>query len=554
MLRAFPGLLLLSPLALSLAAPQGPAPAHGRHTVYWDTLDATGRLVGGRVELELEALDPALPALPAPVQTLTPDSLVAMGDRVDLVFVGDGYQAGELGTYAAQVDSMVAAFFQREPFKRYANYFAVHRVDVVSVDSGVSNDPTPGITRNTALGMRFWCNGIERLLCVNVSSAYAYANNAPGVDLVAAVANSTTYGGAGYPSQNLGTASAGNSASLEVLLHEFGHALGNLADEYDYGGPQTYTGGEPGSANISTLSAAQMGAAGTKWAAWLGSNIPGFDGLISTFEGAGYSQFGLFRPTNNSLMRNLGRPFNLPGVEQLLFEIYRLVDPIDSASDTAPAYDGTETLFVNPMQPVGHALEVQWFLNSVPIPGANGTTLDLSSLGLAGCDSTVSVRVRDPISWVRDEAQRDALMTQTLHYQVVGAPAVTSTCTTSPNSAGPGAWLEASGTTSLLAGDLVLSVFACPPNRPGIFFFGTNPVQIPFGNGVRCVGGATLRLPPRFTDLFGDAEQPFGPANHPPGSALAPGDLRYFQFWYRDPAAGGAGYNLSDALAVRFCP
>jgi hypothetical protein len=27
-----------------------------------------------------------------------------------------------------------------------------------------------------------------------------------------------------------------------------------------------------------------------------------------------------------------------------------------------------------------------------------------------------------------------------------------------------------------------------------------------------------------------------------------------FQFWYRDPAAGGAYFNLSDGLEITFCP
>ena len=27
-----------------------------------------------------------------------------------------------------------------------------------------------------------------------------------------------------------------------------------------------------------------------------------------------------------------------------------------------------------------------------------------------------------------------------------------------------------------------------------------------------------------------------------------------FQFWFRDPPAGGANFNLSDALSIQFCP
>jgi hypothetical protein len=33
---------------------------------------------------------------------------------------------------------------------------------------------------------------------------------------------------------------------------------------------------------------------------------------------------------------------------------------------------------------------------------------------------------------------------------------------------------------------------------------------------------------------------------------IAPGSTRYFQFWFRDWPAGGAGTNLSDGLRLTF--
>ena len=38
-----------------------------------------------------------------------------------------------------------------------------------------------------------------------------------------------------------------------------------------------------------------------------------------------------------------------------------------------------------------------------------------------------------------------------------------------------------------------------------------------------------------------------------PGQISA-GSTWNFQFWYRDPAGGGAGFNLSDGLQLTFCP
>lgn len=545
-------------LALSPATPQ-PRPQDSRpELVFWDTLDEAGNLTGGRVELLTPAPGSIQSVSPAAWRTL--DATKAAGNpanRIDLVFVGDGYTQGELGQYASQVSSIANTFFNKVPYSTYQDYFLVHQVDVVSNESGVDNDPSQGVSKDTALDMGFWCSGIERLLCVGVGKAYSFANNAPDVDLVCAIANSNKYGGAGYPSSDLATAAAGNGSSLEIVRHEFGHALGNLADEYTYGGPATYGGAEPFEVNVSKLTSGAMAAAGTKWAGWLGTNLPAYDGLVGTFEGGKYSQFGIYRPTNNSLMRNLGRPFNLPCIEKLIVEIYKIVEPIDASSDPSAVYTGSETLFVTPMQPVGSSLEVQWFLNGVPLPGETGMTLDLASLALGGgCAATVSVRVRDGTSLVVDEDLRDRHLTQSLDFAVVpggGAP-VANYCVTSPNSVGAGASFTALGSSSLSADDLFFVVSSAPASVPGLFFQGLAQTQTPLGNGTLCVAPPTWRLPLTGTDGFGFVSVQFDATNQNGAPAIQPGDTRYFQYWYRDPAGGGSNFNLSDGLSVQFCP
>ena len=319
---ALPAVIALSAVAPTLALPSAPqATTQGAaakyatrpQLIYWDTIDSQGNLTGGRVMLDVPDRDAVYPRIPAAVETfaqqlLPPDP----NKRLDMVFVGDGYQTAQLGAYTSQVSNIVATFFAIEPYLTYREYFSVHRVDVVSADPGVDNDPVQGITRNTALNMGYWCSGIERLLCVDVGLAYSYAANAPQANLVAAIANSTKYGGAGYATNDLATGAGSNTESIGIMQHEFGHALGNLADEYDYGGPATWTGGEVSMVNASIYPSAQMNTLQTKWHRWLGVNLPAFDGLVSTYQGANYSLNGIYRPTNNSMMRSLGRPFNLP--------------------------------------------------------------------------------------------------------------------------------------------------------------------------------------------------------------------------------------------------
>ena len=328
-------------------------------------------------------------------------------NRVDLVFVGDGYQAGEMATFASHCQNGLDDLFAITPFADYRNFFNAHRVEVISTDSGVDHDPTQGIFRDTAMNMGFWCNGTERALCVSTFLAAQYADNAPDVDQVFAVANSTKYGGVGYPSNDLCTYSGGNSQAPQVAIHELGHALGDLADEYTYGGPQTWAGGEPSTANSSIFNASQMSSMQTKWWDWLGTADEG--GVCGTFEGGNYSEFGIYRPSNNSMMRALGRPFNNVSIEELIIEIYRLVDPIDSATPPG-AYNGANTLEIQTVHPVGHALTIQWYSDGLPVPGANGNTFSPGSFPLGAGQHEISVTVVDNTAMVRDEAARSVFM------------------------------------------------------------------------------------------------------------------------------------------------
>jgi hypothetical protein len=384
--------------------------------LYYDGLDEHGNLVGGVLEVPLPVLQHGNLRNRGTFETIWGTG--PSSNRIDIAMVGDGYTAGELGLYTSQAQAVTNALFAQEPFLSYGALFLVHRIDVVSNESGVDNDPTEGIDRDTAMDMAFWCNGIERLLCINVSKAVGFAGAAPGHEQILALANSTKYGGAGYSSSDLGTVSGGNSAAFEVAIHELGHSFGDLADEYDYGGGTNYPYGEPSEPNISTLTASQMAAADTKWANWLGFNDPQWDGLVDTYEGAAYYTNGIYRPTWNSKMRALNRPFNPPSVEAFILEMYAIVDPLDDWTPTGPILDGSETVLAQPVQPGGHELTITWFLDGVTIVGQTEPTIDLSTLAIPSGPHTLAVIVQDETLWVRDEAARAALMTRSLSWNM----------------------------------------------------------------------------------------------------------------------------------------
>jgi hypothetical protein len=93
------------------------------------------------------------------------------------------------------------------------------------------------------------------------------------------------------------------------------------------------------------------------------------------------------------------------------------------------------------------------------------------------------------------------------------------------------------------------------PASFGMFTFGSQPYNVPFGNGYLCVAPfapGIYRMPvqaltqPTLVLAMEDAGASF--------DLIQPGSSWYFQFWYRDPPAGGSNFNLSNGLHVVFAP
>lgn len=131
-----------------------------------------------------------------------------------------------------------------------------------------------------------------------------------------------------------------------------------------------------------------------------------------------------------------------------------------------------------------------------------------------------------------------------------GDPGIGSTyCVTSPNSAGAGATIRAEGSTTAADNDFSLIAESVPAGQFGLFFFGPDQVQVPLGNGSRCVGGALVRMEPSVNaDGFGVARLDVDLSAVPAAGAIVSGANLNFQFWFRDSV--GAGSNLSDAVNI----
>jgi len=121
-----------------------------------------------------------------------------------------------------------------------------------------------------------------------------------------------------------------------------------------------------------------------------------------------------------------------------------------------------------------------------------------------------------------------------------------------------GAVLFATGTQSLGAADLVLTAEGTVPSEPGLFFQGDNAVNggtgIVFGDGLRCAGGAVVRLGVRFSDGSGHCDSSGIDIGLKGG--IVPGDTLRYQYWYRDPVGTPCGnqFNLTNGIGVTWEP
>jgi len=243
-------------------------------------------------------------------------TLQGRGDGIgaDLVIIGDGFTQSEMGQFKDAVNDYVDFMFAYEPeFKNHQKAWNIHRVDLVSQQSGADNSSGNNQV-NTALDGYFNCGDIDRLLCVSSAKTFAAVNQAfPQWDNILVIVNSSKYGGAGY-SSGIGTVSL-SGAAKDVGLHEMAHSFAGLADEYTYGGSRAPTR-EPSAAN-STIN---NNLDSLKWKHWLGTGSG--NGTIGLFEGGQYVSNGVWRPTQNSIMRSLGNAFHAVNKEAWTLAVY----------------------------------------------------------------------------------------------------------------------------------------------------------------------------------------------------------------------------------------
>lgn len=296
-------------------------------------------------------------------QTFDVEAIKLSGDnnkRINIVILSDGYQATEFDKFITDATSFSNAMFTQEPFKEYTNYFNVYAIKVPSNESGadhpanatdVTEPVFPAATKDTYFNTSFDTAGFHRLL-YTYSSSLIYnvlANSFPEYDQPIILVNSSEYGGAGGP---YAVSSTGASAN-EIAIHELGHSLFDLRDEYYPGDGRLFEAINATQETSPTL---------VKWKNWMG-----LDGVDIYPYGTSGEAATWNRPHQNCKMRYLGVPFCSVCKEGIVEKIHSLVSPIDSYLPVSNSVNATTyplDFQLNLIKPIPNTLKTEWTLNS----------------------------------------------------------------------------------------------------------------------------------------------------------------------------------------------
>ncbi len=228
-------------------------------------------------------------------------------NSVDLTFIAEGYTIDEMDKFKQDVKRMGGYILSQEPFKKLKHKFNVWAICSPSDDSGTDN-PRKEQWSQTAVNSSFNTFYIDRYLeTYDVISIRDIAACAP-YDHICVLVNSEKYGGGGiYNHFSIGTSD--HPLADKVMLHELGHGLIGLADEY-YTSDVAYQNFfdlkvEPWQPNITTMVNFDK-----KWKHLVDKDTPiptpdtnEYKQVTGVFEGGGYVAKGVYRPAVNCRMK-----------------------------------------------------------------------------------------------------------------------------------------------------------------------------------------------------------------------------------------------------------
>ncbi|MCM1109693.1 MAG: IgA Peptidase M64 [Clostridium sp.] len=220
---------------------------------------------------------------------------------VNIAILAEGYRADQMDLFLADAREATDALFSHEPFSLLAPRFNVVAVMTPSDSAGVSN-PAERRWIPTAFRSHFDTFYSDRYLTTpRLHDLHRALAGIPAEHIII-LANTETYGGGGIYNNYTLTA-ARHDLFRPVVVHEFGHSFGGLADEYFYEGDVMEdtcpTDIEPWEPNVTTL----VNFSGK----WENLTDPA-TGQPPLVEGGAYSSRGVWRAAEDCRMKTNTAP------------------------------------------------------------------------------------------------------------------------------------------------------------------------------------------------------------------------------------------------------
>ena len=173
-------------------------------------------------------VEPSGTKAPAPLLAIQKSGDPA--EKVDFLILGDGYTKGEAAKFEKDARRLTEILFAASPFKEHRKDFNVWGLCPPAEESGISR-PSTGVHRRSPIGATYDAFGSERYVLTFDNKSFREAAEFAPYELVEILVNGKTYGGGGI--FNLySTVAADSLWAPYVFVHEFGHHITGLADEY----------------------------------------------------------------------------------------------------------------------------------------------------------------------------------------------------------------------------------------------------------------------------------------------------------------------------------
>jgi len=257
-------------------------------------------------------------------QTMTLHQGGAAEQCLDILFIPDGYAKADKKKLKKDMQTFAGYLLNCSPFAENKDRLNIRAIEGYSEESGIT-DPNANVFKNTLINSSYNAIGVDRyLMCLNVWKMNEIADDAP-YDAILIIANSPKYGGGGIYNF-YATVNSDGKYSDYVTVHELGHSIAGLGDEYfdsEVSVRDFYPEGiEPVEPNLTTLVDFSK-----KWKSML-TNVPvptpdtdEYNNILGVFEGGGYVAKGVYRPWRNCTMKEKAYNGFCPVCRNALFNV-----------------------------------------------------------------------------------------------------------------------------------------------------------------------------------------------------------------------------------------